>query len=97
MKKRIRRSAVHLPLMMAELAFNSCDTILRRTQLILNGTCSPAEYRRMVREKVEAASISVGALVRAGRPDPAALVAPWHRRAKANARRLRKTRRLRKK
>ena len=55
MKKRKRTKAVPLPLMMAELTLASWETIARRTLMMAQGTCSPAEYRRMVREKAHAA------------------------------------------
>ncbi len=91
MKRRAHRPTVPLPILMTELAFDSWDTILRRTELILGGKCSPVEYQRMVWEKAEAAQASAGALFRAGVPDLAAVVSPWHRRAKANSRRLRRS------
>jgi hypothetical protein len=89
MKKRAHRAPSPLPVMMAELAFDSWSTMLRRTQLILAGKCGPSEYQQMVLEKAEAAQASAAALFRVGPPDLAAIVSPWHQRAKANARRLR--------
>jgi hypothetical protein len=55
------------------------------------GHCSEAEYRRMIREKVQAAHETGLALAMpwtAATGD--AVVSPWHRRVTANARRLRK-------
>ena len=75
--------------MMAELALASMETIARRTQMMVRGTCSAAEYRRMLLEKARAAQRSALNLMR-GRADPAALLAPWHVRARRNAKRLRK-------
>jgi hypothetical protein len=75
--------------MMTELAISSFDTILKRTGMILSGTCTAGEYHRMVREKAEAAQASLRTLT-TGSADIGALLAPWHRRAKANARRLRR-------
>jgi hypothetical protein len=87
---RIRRkTAAASQLMMTELAMASMEVIARRTGMMMLGTCSPAEYRRMVREKTNAAQLSVLALMR-GRSDAASLLGPWHRRATANAKRLRK-------
>jgi hypothetical protein len=77
------------PLMMAELAMASMEVIARRTGMMILGTCSPAEYQRMVREKKNAARLSALALM-GGRTDAASLLGPWHKRATANARRLRK-------
>jgi hypothetical protein len=74
--------------MMAELALASWETIARRTAMIARGACTPAEYQRMVMEK--AAALQQSALaVMTGRGEKAALQ-PWHRRATANARRLRR-------
>lgn len=94
MKKRKRRSALSpsLPLMMAELTFASWETIAHRTCMMVGGTCSPAEYRRMVLEKTQAAQHSAVVLMSGSTHDFAAALAPWHGRATANARRLRKRR-----
>lgn len=88
MKRAARRRTRSLPLMMAELAMASWETIARRTAMIARGTLSPAEYQRMVIEK--AAALQQSALaVMTGRGKQAA-VRPWHKRATANARRLRR-------
>ena len=89
MKKRKRTKAIPLPLMMAELALASWETIARRTLMMAQGTCSPAEYRRMVREKAHAAHRS-GSRVARGARDVSAVLAPWHKAATANAKRLRR-------
>jgi hypothetical protein len=86
MKKR--RRARPLPLMMAELAMASWETIARRTAMIARGTLSPAEYQRMFIEKAAALPQSAMAVM-TGRGKKAAL-RPWHSRATANARRLRR-------
>lgn len=89
MKRRHRRSVL-LPVTLAELSLASWETILRRTLLMSSGRCSPAEYQRMVQEKADAFRHNVTALSRStGTLSAAALIAPWHRRAVANARRLR--------
>ncbi|MBV8937868.1 MAG: hypothetical protein JO227_18330 [Acetobacteraceae bacterium] len=91
MRKRMRRAARPLPLTMLELTLASYETIGHRSLMILQGTCSPAEYARMVREKVAAFSRSASVLARSRRaPSPASLVAPWHAKATANAKRLRR-------
>lgn len=78
-------------LAMAELAVASWETIMWRSWSILTGTCSPQEYRRMTTEKALAAWGTGLVLMGAG---PGATLgqalAPWRRRAKANARRLRR-------
>ena len=86
MKKH--RRARSLPLMMAELAMASWETIARRTALMTRGALSPTEYQRMVIEKAAALQQSAIAVM-TGRGKKAAL-RPWHRRATANARRLRR-------
>ncbi len=75
--------------MMAELTLASWETNVRRTLMMAQGTCSPAEYRRMVRKKPRAAHRS-GSLVARGARDVSALLAPWHKAATANAKRLRR-------
>lgn len=78
-----------LPLMMAQLTFASMETIARRSLMMARGTCSPAEYRRMVREKVRAVQIS-GSRAARGQTNFAALLTPFHSRATGNAKRLRR-------
>ncbi len=86
---RKRRTAVPLPLMMAQLTFASMETIARRTLMMARGTCSPAEYRRMVHEKARAMQIS-GMRAARGQTNLAALLTPFHGRATKNAKRLRR-------
>ena len=88
MKRLARRRTRTLPSMMVELAMASWETIARRTAMIARGTCSPAEYQRMLMEKAAALQQSAIAVM-TGRGKKAVL-APWHRRATANARRLRR-------
>lgn len=77
-----------LPLMMAELAVSSWETIFHRTTMIALGTCSPAEYTRMATEKLAATHSALAALARGG--SHAEMLAPFVTRSRANARRLRK-------
>ena len=91
MKRRRKQRATPLPLMLAELSLASWETIARRSMMMARAACSPAEYRRMVSEKAAAAAETARLLARRGpRTSPAALLAPWHTRATANAKRLRK-------
>jgi hypothetical protein len=76
-----------LPIMMTELAMASWETIWHRTALMATGACSPAEYSRMLHEKMRAMQQSSQALME-GR-DTEAVLRPFHRRATANAKRLR--------
>jgi hypothetical protein len=88
-RKRPRRP---LPILLAEMTLASWETIARRSLMIAAGTCSPAEYRRMVREKAIALQRSGLALMRLSPDRVSTALAPWHRAARANARRLRKRR-----
>jgi len=72
------------------LALFSWETIARRSWLIAQGTCSAAEYQRMTLEKFTAAYLSSAALLLRPKRGLNAALVPWHRRARANARRLRK-------
>ena len=77
--------------MMTDLMMASWETIARRTMLMAQNKCSPAEYRRMVEEKAEAAATSgLKFLSSGGRASMTSILAPWRNRAVANARRLRK-------
>ena len=88
MKRLTRRRTRPLPLMMAELAMASWETIARRTAMVAKGTLTAAEYQRMVMEKAAALQQSAIAMM-TGRGKKAAL-RPWHKCATANARRLRR-------
>jgi hypothetical protein len=91
MRARKRRKNLSLPALMNDLMLASWETMARRTLLIAQGQCSPAEYRRMIEEKARAAAISGRRLVSsAGRTRTVSVLAPWHREAVANAKRLRK-------
>jgi hypothetical protein len=73
--------------MAAELMMASWETIARRSLMMVQGTCSPAEYQRMVKEKAAAMQLSGLAMLR-GR-GKRQMLGPWHKRATANAKRLR--------
>ena len=74
--------------MMTQLAFASWETIFHRSMMMAQGTCSAAEYQRMVMEKTAAMGQSMTALM-TGQSQSATL-APFVTRARANARRLRR-------
>jgi hypothetical protein len=75
--------------MLIETGVASLITVSRRCQLIATGRLSAAEATRMVKEKADAAAETSALFGRApGRVTAAALLAPWHRRVIANARRL---------
>lgn len=91
MNKRRRRKARSLPSMMVELTLASWESIGHRSLMMARGTCSPAEYTRMVQEKLAAFNRSAGLLARSRKaPSAAPLIAPWHAKATANAKRLRR-------
>ena len=65
MKKRrkpARRNVALLPMMFAEMAAASVETIARRMGMMVLGRCSAAEYQRMVAEKAKAAVETAGLL-----------------------------------
>ncbi|HEY1414170.1 MAG TPA: hypothetical protein VGF36_18645 [Rhodopila sp.] len=78
----------NLPAMMTQLTLSSWETIFHRSMMMAQGTCSVAEYQRMVMEKAAALQASTLALM-TGRGHAAAL-APYMVRSRANARRLRR-------
>jgi hypothetical protein len=78
----------NLSAMMIQLTLSSWETIYRRNLMMAQGTCSAAEYQRMVLEKAAALQASTGALMM-GRGSAAA-IAPYLVRSRANARRLRR-------
>jgi hypothetical protein len=91
MCKSIHRRRRALPLMMTEMMLASWETIARRTLMIAQNTCGPAEYKRMVIEK--AAALHSSTLAAMSGQGTRAVLAPWHLRATANAKRLRRRRR----
>ena len=88
MKRQARKVAVPLPLLLAELTAFSWETMARRASMMMQGTCTAAEYQRMMFEKMRAAQLSAVAIV--FDQDVGAALAPWHRAARRNVRRLRK-------
>ena len=88
MKTQARYGLYALPLMTARLAFASWETIMRRSIMMAQGTCSPAEFQRMTTEKVAATQQSLKALAN-GRGHAASL-APFLSRTRANVKRLRR-------
>lgn len=90
MKSNQHHSPLSAPLMLAELAWASWETIARRTFMIAQSTCSPAEYQKMISEKT-AAAVEIGMMLASpAGASAAALLEPWHSRATANAKRLRR-------
>jgi hypothetical protein len=82
----MKRSAFGLPAI-ARLAMASWETIYHRSMLMAQGTCSAAEYQRMLSEKITAMQISTLALMTG--KSQADVMAPYLSRARANAKRLR--------
>ena len=77
-----------MPMMLTGLAMSSWETIFRRGLLMARGACPPAEYQRMIAEKVAATQQAMLAAARGG--SHAAILAPFLKRTRANARRLRR-------
>ena len=80
-------SPFSLPLMMARLSIASWETIIHRTRMMADGSCSAAEYQRMGTEKLAAMQSSAAAMMAGG--SQVAILAPFVTKARANARRLR--------
>jgi hypothetical protein len=78
--------------MWTELALASWETMMRRSFMMMSGTCSPEEYHRMVAEKLQALGRATRILAsgRSGASALAAVLRPWHGPATANAKRLRR-------
>jgi hypothetical protein len=89
MKKPSAFTPFALPMMMAQLTAASWETIFHRSMMMAQGNCSASEYQRMTAEKAAALQASAIALM-AGRSQTAVL-APFVSRARANARRLRRS------
>ena len=81
-------AAFKLPLMLAELTAASFETMWHRTTLMMSGECTSNEYERMLTEKMRAVQLSTAAMVSGDSLE--AMLHPFHKRATANARRLRK-------
>ena len=77
-----------LPVMMTELAAASWETMWHRTALMMTGECTTTEYQRMVSEKMGAMQQAGAAIITGG--DAESVLRPFHKRATANAKRLRK-------
>ena len=76
-----------LPMMFTELAMASWETVWHRTALMATGACTQAEYERMLHEKMQAVQLASVALMTG--QDTQAVMRPFHRKATANAKRLR--------
>lgn len=81
------RSSFDTTWMLTRLATASWETILHRSVLIATGTCSVAEYSRMVAEKMDASRSATVALMTG--QGGTAVIAPYLDAATANAKRLR--------
>lgn len=75
--------------MWAELVTASAETIARRVALMATGRVTPAEYRRMIDEKMKAAQQST-VVAMSPCATSQSLLAPWLRAARRNAKRLRR-------
>jgi hypothetical protein len=87
MRKRSPQLTYMLPFTMARLAAASWETIFHRMLQMAQGACTAAEYQRMMAEKVAAMEMAAVAAM-TGRGEKA-VMAPFLRAARANARRLR--------
>ena len=76
-----------LQMMFAELAMASWETVWHRTALMASGACTQAEYEQMVHEKMHAVQQASVAFMTG--QDTETVLRPFHKKAVANARRLR--------
>ena len=88
MSRRTPPSPFTIPLLLAELGMASWETIMRRSLMMAQGTCSTAECQRMVLEKVVATQRAMLAAARG--QSQAAMLSPFVTRSRANAKRLRR-------
>ena len=86
--KRSRRLPEILSPEEVALLIDSACNLFHRTMLMAQGSCTAAEYQRMVAEKIGDVEMAAVALM-TGRGQKAAL-APFVRAARANAKRLRR-------
>lgn len=85
---RKNRTSPKLPNMLAGLGVASWQTIAIRSAMMASGTCSPAEYQRMLHEKAMAGFETSLRLASWPPPSATGLLTPWYRAARANAKRL---------
>ena len=88
MRQTRYRQPVWLPAIMTELMLSSFETVARRSWMLAQGKCSPTEFARMALEKQQAFYLSGSALLSGA--SAASILAPFHRGATANAKRLRR-------
>lgn len=81
-------AAYRVPFMMAEMTTASWETVWHRTALILSGQCTLVEYERMITEKLRAVQLAGTAAMTGESME--AMIHPFHKRAVANAKRLRR-------
>jgi hypothetical protein len=87
MTKSVPGRSRSLPELYGELAIASWETIVHRTMMMMTGTCTVDEYQSMITEKVEAMQHATLALMTGG--GELDMLAPFHAKARANAKRLR--------
>ena len=73
--------------MMTDLSIASWETIMHRTRMMADGSCTVGEYHRMGVEKL--AAMQSAAIAMATGQGHAAVMQPFLSKARANARRLR--------
>jgi len=75
------------PLLLTDLSIASWETIMHRTRMMADGSCTIGEYQRMATEKL--AAMQSAAIALATGQGHVAAVQPFLSEARANARRLR--------
>ena len=80
---------VSTPGQLRVVAIGAFGIVVSSSLMMAQGTCSAMEYQRMVAEKAAAAQSATLALMTGG--SPTAVLAPYVTRARANAKRLRRS------
>ena len=84
----MKHSPFALPMMMTRLSIASWETIMHRTRMMADGSCTMAEYQRMTSEKMAAMQAATATMLAGG--SQVAIMAPFVSKARANAKRLRR-------
>jgi len=82
----MKHSPFAFPMMMTRLYLASWETIMHRTRMMADGSCTMAEYQRMTTEKMAAMQAATATMMTGG--SQAAIMAPFVTKARANAKRL---------
>lgn len=83
----MKHSPFAWPWMLTDLSIASWETVMHRTRMMADGSCTMGEYQRMGMEKLSA--MQSASIAMATGQGHAAALRPFLAKARANARRLR--------